>query len=260
MQEIVSDLKAEYESLDSLLCLLEDWQWDLQTPAEGWSIRDSVSHIAHIDEVAVSFLQGDYSALDEAARIGSSFNEIGPQRGRKLKPARILESWRSIRHMLCDHLLRSDPKARIPWFGPPMGTRSFATARLMETWAHGLDCYEAAGVEPVDTDRLRHIALIAYLAIPYAYMVNGLRVPSTAIRIELVLPSGQTWSRGPVDTSDIIRGAAGAFCRVAVRRRHWIDTRLEVAGDEARRYVEIAQTYAGPPGAGRRPVSRGLEV
>ena len=43
MQAIVSDLKAEHEALDNFLCTLEDWQWDLQTPAEGWLIRDSVS-------------------------------------------------------------------------------------------------------------------------------------------------------------------------------------------------------------------------
>ncbi|MBM3141842.1 MAG: TIGR03084 family protein [Chloroflexi bacterium] len=256
MQEIVTDLKAEQEALDNFLCTLKDWQWDLPTPAEEWSVRDSVSHIAHIDEVAVSFLQGDYAALDEAAKIGMSFNEIGPERGRAMKPSQILEWWRDIRRTLGDHLMKTDPKARIPWFGPPMGARAFATARFMETWAHGLDCYDAAGVEPVDTDRLRHVAMIAYLAMPYAYTVNGLEVTSTPIRIELVLPSGETWSRGSDDADNIIRGTASEFCRVAVRRRHWKDTKLEVVGDEARRYIEIAQTYAGPPGSGRKPKSQ----
>lgn len=161
-----------------------------------------------------------------------------------------------IRRTLGDHLMKTDPKARIPWFGPPMGARAFATARFMETWAHGLDCYDAAGVEPVDTDRLRHVAMIAYLAMPYAYTVNGLEVTSTPIRIELVLPSGETWSRGSDDADNIIRGTASEFCRVAVRRRHWKDTKLEVVGDEARRYIEIAQTYAGPPGSGRKPKSQ----
>lgn len=256
MKEIVADLKAEQEALDNFLCTLKDWQWDLPTPAEGWSVRDSVSHIAHIDEVAVSFLQGDYAALDEAAKVGMAFNEIGPKRGRAMKPSQILEWWRNVRETECEHLMKTDPKARIPWFGPPMGARAFATARLMETWAHGLDCYDAVGVEPVDTDRLRHVAMIAYLAMPYAYTVNGLEVTSTPIRIELVLPSGETWSRGSDDADNIIRGTASEFCRVAVRRRHWKDTKLEVVGDEARRYIEIAQTYAGPPGSGRKPKSQ----
>lgn len=256
MQEIVTDLKAEQKALDNFLSTLRDQQWDLPTLAEGWTVRDSVSHIAHIDEVAVSFLRGDYAALDEAAKIGMSFNEIGPQRGRTMKPSQILEWWRGIRETLGDQLIKTEPKARIPWFGPPMGARAFATARLMETWAHGLDCYDAVGVEPVDTHRLRHVAMIAYLAMPYAYTVNGLEVTSTPIRIELVLPSGETWSRGSDDADNIIRGTASEFCRVAVRRRHWKDTKLEVVGDEARRYIEIAQTYAGPPGSGRKPKSQ----
>lgn len=81
MKEIVTDLKAEQEALDEFLCSLRDDQWDLPTPAEGWTVRDSVSHIAHIDEVAVSFLEGDYAALDEAAKMGMNFNELGPRRG-----------------------------------------------------------------------------------------------------------------------------------------------------------------------------------
>ena len=40
-----------------------------------------------------------------------------------------------------------DAKARLPWAGPPMSARSFATARLMEAWSHGLDAREAAGAD-----------------------------------------------------------------------------------------------------------------
>ncbi|MBM4447075.1 MAG: TIGR03084 family protein [Chloroflexi bacterium] len=253
MQEIVTDLRAEQKALDDFLSTLKDEQWDLPTPAEGWMVRDCVSHIVHIDEVATAFLGGDYAALDEAAKIGMAFNETGPKRGRTMKPSQILEWWRNVRETECEHLMKTDPKARIPWFGPPMGARAFATARLMETWAHGLDCYDAAGVEPVDTDRLRHVAMIAYLARPFAYSVNGLEMPNTTIRIELVLPSSQAWSQGPEDAKDIIRGTASEFCRVAVRRRHWKDMKLEVIGSEARRFIEIVQTYAGPPGSGRKP-------
>ncbi len=256
MKEIVTDLAAEQKALDDFLSRLEEEQWDLPTPAEGWTVRDSVSHIAHIDEVAVSFLRGDYAALDEAARIGMGFNEIGPQRGRTMRSSQILRWWRDIRKTLAEHLMKTDPKARIPWFGPPMGARAFATARLMETWAHGLDCYDALGAEPVDTDRLRHVAMIAYLARPYAYSVNGLEPSNIPIRLELVLPSSAPWSQGPEDAKDVIRGTASDFCRVAVRRRHWKDTKLEVIGDEARRFIEIVQTYAGPPGSGRKPRNR----
>ena len=154
---------------------------------------------------------------------------------------------------MVDELVKCAPKQRIPWFAMPMSARSLATARLMETWAHGLDCFDALGAEPVDTDRLRHVAFIAYLARPYAYQVNGLVMPPVPLRLELWLPSGIFLSQGLEDAEDLVRGQSSEFCRVAVRRRHWKDTSLVVKGREARRFIEIVQTYAGPPGSGRKP-------
>ena len=253
MKEILIDLRAEQESLDRFLSSLTDAQWDLPTPAEGWTVRDSVSHIAQIDEVAVAFVQGDSSALEEARKLGQSYTTAKARIGREMKAGDILPWWRRVREVMLDELSRCDPKQRIPWFARPMGARAFATARLMETWAHGLDCYDAAGAEAKDTDRLRHVALMAYLARPYAYEINGLPAPQSPLRLELFLPSSQLWAMGEESASDRIRGKAGEFCRVAVRRRHWKDTSLEITGGEAERFMAIAQTYAGPPGPGRRP-------
>ena len=39
-----------------------------------------------------------------------------------------------------------------------MSAMSFATARLMETWAHGQDVRDALGLEPAVSARLRHVA------------------------------------------------------------------------------------------------------
>jgi uncharacterized protein (TIGR03084 family) len=253
MKEIVGDLKAEHEALDSFLSTLKDEQWDLPSPAEGWSLRDCVSHIAHIDDVSVLLLRGDNSPLEEAARPQFDLVNVGPKKGRSMKPSEVLLWWRKARAIMVEELLKSDPKRRIPWFALPMGARAFATARLMETWAHGLDCFDAVGTEPDDTDRLRHVALLAYLARPYAYQTNAIEMPDTPLRLELVLPSGTPWNQGPEDAKNRIRGQAGEFCRVAVRRRHWKDMNLKIEGEEAMRYIEITQTYAGPPGSGRRP-------
>ncbi len=253
MKEILADLEAEQESLDRFLCTLTEAQWDLPTPAEGWTVRDSVSHIAHIDEVAVAFIHGDNSALEEVKKLGLMYTTVKAQKGREMNSAGILPWWRRARTMMLDELSKCDSKQRIPWFAMPMGARSFATARLMETWAHGLDCFDALGAEPEDTDRLRHVALMACMARPYAYQVNGLSLPQTSLRVELILPSGHLWTYGGLDAADRIKGKAGEFCRVAVRRRHWRDTSLEIEGDEARRFMEIVQAYAGPPGPGRKP-------
>jgi uncharacterized protein (TIGR03084 family) len=254
MNKLVADLQAEQEALHRFLITLRADQWDLPSPAEGWSIKDSVIHIAFIDEVAVSVLRGDTTPLDDAKPIGvDRYNTASLAKGRSLKPAEVLPWWQSVRTEMNTGLLNCEPQRRIPWFAMPMGARSFATARLMETWAHGLDCFDTVGAAPEDTDRLRHIALLAYMARSYAYQVNGLQVPSTPFRLELVLPSGTLWSQGDAGAKDLIRGRASDFCRVAVRRRHWRDTDLYVEGDEARRFIEIVQAYAGSPGSGRKP-------
>src|SRR5687768_15817690 len=52
MGRICTDLQAEQEDLDHLLTGLSEADWDRQTPAVGWSIRDQVSHLGTTDRVA----------------------------------------------------------------------------------------------------------------------------------------------------------------------------------------------------------------
>lgn len=252
MKEIVDDLRAERHALDRFLQPLSDQQWDVLTPAEGWTIKDSIAHLAYYDEVAVRLIGG--ATIEEA---GGAVTHEGRrkdiEKGRGMKPSQIISWWRGVRDVMAGRLSNCDPKHRIPWKPSPMAARTFATARLMETWAHGLDCYDAVGVEPEYTDRLRHIAMLAWMARPFAYQVNGLALPKSSIRLELTLPSGAIWIQGPAQAGHTIRGKAKEFCRVAVRRGHWKDTDLTVQGEDAETFIGIVQTYAGPPGSGRKP-------
>ena len=75
-----------------------------------------------------------------------------------LAPAELLADWRVTRGRLHDALLTVPEGRKVPWFGPPMSAASMATARLMETWAHGLDVADALGVNRPATERLRSIA------------------------------------------------------------------------------------------------------
>ncbi len=90
MQEILADLKAEQEYLDQFLCTLSAEQWDLPSPAEGWTLRDSVAHIVHIDEVATAILRGDHTPLEIAAKVLFKFTEIGVEKA--AGPAAVLGS------------------------------------------------------------------------------------------------------------------------------------------------------------------------
>jgi len=123
----------------------------------------------------------------------------------------------------------------------------------METWSHGLDIVDVTHVGRPDTDRLRHVAFLGVRARPFSYTNRGLRPNDAPIRVELVAPSGALWVMGEESGTDRVSGTATDFCRVVTQRRNLADTGLRVEGAAAREWMEIAQAFAGPPGAGRKP-------
>jgi uncharacterized protein (TIGR03084 family) len=133
------------------------------------------------------------------------------------------------------------------------GARSFITARLMETWAHGQDVVDALGAERPPTDRLRHVAHIGVGARPFSYVANGREPNPAPIRVALVGPHGDEWTWGPEDASDRVTGPALDFCLLVTQRRHRDDVAVVADGAAADEWLDIAQSFAGPPGEGRRP-------
>ena len=133
---------------------------------------------------------------------------------------------------------------------PPV---SMATARFMETWAHALDVYDAIGVRPEVTDRIRHVAHIGVRTRNFSYANNGLEAPAEEFRVELTAPSGELWTWGPQDAPQIVTGSAYHFCQLVTQRVHRDDTDLKAVGDDAEKWLTIAQAFAGPAGGGRDP-------
>ena len=54
-------------------------------------------------------------------------------------------------------------------------------------------------------------------------------------------------------SADSVSGDGEEFCLVVTQRRNIADTALEVTGDIADQWMQIAQAFAGPPGPGRPP-------
>lgn len=258
MAEICADLGAEHEALDALVAPLDAADWDVPTPAEGWTIRDQISHLAYFDERAL-LAATDPDAF-RAWRDASLAADLMPTDrdsadialGRAMYPTELLQLWRDGRAQLVVALEVLDPKQRVPWFGPDMSVLSKATARLMETWAHGQDVADAIGVQREPTDRLKHIVHIGVRALPYAYSVRKMDVPSEPIRVEVQSPSGELWTWGPEDAANVVRGSALDLALVVIQRRHRDDTSLEATGPVADEWLSIAQAFAGPAGPGRK--------
>lgn len=256
MAPICADLRAEHEALEAVVADLSAADWDRDTPAEGWSIRDSIGHLAYFDGTATTAaLEPELFRQEVEAALSGEKDLMAEhvRMGRDLDAADVLAWWRERRAGLLDALGPLDPSSRLPWYGPPMAARSFATARLMETWAHGQDIVDALGAERPPSDRLRHVAHIGVRARPFAYATRGLDVPEAPVRVELNGPGGDVWMWGPEDAVDTVRGDALDLCLVVTQRRHPDDVSLDVQGPAATEWISIAQAFAGPPGEGRRP-------
>jgi len=258
MKAICTDLAKEYEELDAIVAALDESGWSVMTPAEGWTVKDQIRHLAYYDQrarLAVTEPAAFETHLAEISLDPEGHRETLEKAGRELAAAELLDWWRQERRVLLDALILLDRKDRLKWYGPPMSALSFATARIMEVWAHGRDVADALGIERVPTDRLRHIAHLGVVTFGWSYSIRGMQAPDAPVRVELISPSGELWTWGPEKAKDIVRGPAEDFCLVVVQRRHPADTRLVIEGAIARQWMSIAQTYAGQVGTGRKPGS-----
>lgn len=188
-------------------------------------------------------MQQGIEAVLEGQEAAEAFDRFLVDRGRALSPDDVHTWWRRGNADLVAALQAVNPDRRLPWGGNQMSTVSFTTARVMETWAHSLDCFDALRATAVDTDRLRHVADLSLRALPYAFMIHGLEVPGP-VRLELDSPSGEHWSIGPRDAPTVMRGSASDWCRVAVHRdRRGERDRITGEGPGAADVLKHVQAY-----------------
>ena len=260
MDELLADLRAETAELEAMIRGLDATDWELPTPAEGWAVRDQISHLAWFDDAATASAtdpEGFRAALPAfLARGHSAVDELAVA-SRGLTADQVHDWFRTARARSLEAFARLDSGTRLPWYGPDMSAASFVTARLMETWAHGQDVADALGVARTPTARLRHVAMLGVRAMPYGFAIRGLAPPARPVRVELTMPDGSPWSAGPEGAEDVVRGTMLDFCLLVVQRRHLADTSLEVRGASAEAWMAVAQAFAGPPGRGRAPLGSG---
>jgi uncharacterized protein (TIGR03084 family) len=198
-------------------------------------------------------LFADVGRLRETGRtlVEATLARLAPLRGRAL-----LEQWHRDCARVAERFASADPRARTPWGGPDMSARSNISARLMETWAHGQAIYDRLGVLRKDADRIRNIAVLGMNTFAWSFRIRGLAVPERAPRVRLRAPSGALWEWNAEVDSDLVEGSATEFCQVVAQTRAWADTALRAEGEVARRWLSIAQCFAGPPEAAPKPGTR----
>ena len=241
--DVIPDLAAEQDRLESLLAGLSDAQWSSPSAAPGWSIADVVLHLAQTEEAVGGSIAnaGRYDVFDRGDKALDDAVDDAVAAQRAPGPM-VFERWRAARRAALDALRSADPEVRVPWAATPLKPMVLATTRLAEHWAHGLDIVGPLGLQFPDTDRLRHIAWLGHRTLPYAFAVEGLE--AREVYCELTAPGGSTWTFGPADAQSSVRGPAGDFCRIGARRLRPEDSSLVTSGPHATDALRVLRNYA----------------
>ncbi|GAA3078502.1 uncharacterized protein (TIGR03084 family) [Kribbella aluminosa] len=255
LDDVLADLSVESAELDRLVDGLAAGEWSTATPAPGWTIAHQIAHLAWTDEaaqLAATDPEGFKASLRIAAASPTTYVDDGAAETAALPPDQLLTYWRQTRAEVVDALRRVPDGEKVPWYGPPMSPTSMATARLMETWAHGQDVFDALGVRRQPSNRLRHVAHLAVRTRDFAYLLNNRTPPGEPFRVELTGPDGELWVWGPEDARQRVSAPALDFCLLATQRRHRDDLSVQAEGADAEEWLGIIQVFAGLPGKGRR--------
>ena len=244
MTELLNDLQAEHGDLDALV---DGADMSKPSAAAGWTVGDCVGHLWFFDREATTALrepEAFQAGVEQLMRDPDGYMAGTLDQARALGDTLPVKA-REQRAELLDALRSADPRAKVPWYGPPMSPASFATARLMEYWAHGQDIADGLGVVRKPTPRLRHICHLGVRTRGFSFVTHGLQPPTSDVFVSLLSPDGEQWTWGDAAAADRIEGTALDFCLVVTQRRLIDDTALVVTGDGAREWMQIAQAFAG---------------
>ena len=242
IHDVIDDLRDEYARLDAMLDSLTKTQWATPSLAPGWSVADTVLHLALTEELVVTSLarDGDAAWTTRDRPLDDLVDEH--VRANAASSSEIFRRWQAACAASIVALGSADPTRSVGWAAAPLKPRTLATTRLAEHWAHALDITEALGIESPDTDRLRHIAWLGHATLPYAMRLAGLE--PVEVHCSLTAPSGARFTYGPADAPNTITGEMAAFCRVGARRLAAANSGLATEGPDADAALRELRNYA----------------
>jgi uncharacterized protein (TIGR03084 family) len=241
--EIFDDLAAEQDALEAVLAGLPEDTWLAESAASGWTVADTVLHLAQSEEAVAVTTGGGGEALDWS-RYGDSVDTAMAAlvEQQRTGPAEIFRRWRTARRAALAGLRAADPGQAVRWVAASLKPRTLATTRLAEHWAHAQDIVGPLDIDFPDTARLRHIAWLGHSTLPYAFALAG-QEPRD-VHCVLTGPGGETWRYGPPEADSAITGTAGAFCRVGARRLAAEQSGLRTQGPYGMAALRVLRNYA----------------
>ncbi len=250
--DVLIALAAQHTDLAELVDGRTADDWQRPTRCDGWDVAAVLLHLAQTDELATASANGELDgfrdgflgtpaeralSVDAAAAAQVDFD-------RAAGGDAIRERWHDAARTMRVAFDGADPHRRVTWVSGQLSVQTLATTRLSEAWIHTGDVASALGIELVPTDRLRHIARLAWRTLPYAFeradaAMNG------PVALDLTGPDGAQWRFDPdAPALTTIRGSAAEFCDVAARRVDPDATGLVGNGPDAAAVLRLVRTYA----------------
>jgi uncharacterized protein (TIGR03084 family) len=252
VDDILIALASQHAELAELIDGRSDDDWNRPTRCVGWDVASVLVHLAQTDELAIASARGELDrhphglmgkrdqqtvSVDDAAAA-----QVEVDRGAGGEAIR--QRWHDASQTMRAVFNAGDPHTRVTWVSGKLSLQTLAATRLSECWIHTGDIASALGVALQPTDRLRHIARLAWRTLPYAFERAGLEL-SGPVALDLIGPSGEHWRFDP-DAAALttIRGSAAEFCEVAARRVAPETSDLVGDGPDAAAVLRLVRTYA----------------
>lgn len=251
VDDVLVALAAQQAELAGLVAGLDEAGLRAPSRCDGWSVADVLLHLSQSNEMAVASVTGRWEQAIVARgaalelRDGADVDEIAAamveaERG---TPEGDRARWQASATAVEDAMAEVDPAARVSWVAGQMAARTLATTRLAEAWIHTVDVAVGLGVDLAPTDRLWHIARLAWRTVPYALERAGV-ARHGAVRFELTGPGGEAWTFGDDDAPTVVTGPATDLCAVAGQRADAAATGLQAVGPDAESVLRLVRTFA----------------
>jgi uncharacterized protein (TIGR03084 family) len=252
VDELLIALASQHAELAELVdgCTNDDWQ--RPTRCEGWDVAAVLVHLAQTDEFATMSAHGEldrhpHGLLGDREHQTVSVDDAAAAQvdaDRAAGGNAIRQRWRDASQTMRAAFDAGDPHQRVTWVSGQFSLQTLAATRLSECWIHTGDIASALGIELPPTDRLRHIARLAWRTLPYAFQRADI-VMNGPVALDLIGPNGEQWRFDPdAPALTTIRGSAADFCEVAARRVDPDATDLVGDGPDAAPVLRLVRTYA----------------
>jgi uncharacterized protein (TIGR03084 family) len=252
VNDLLRALGDQHDELADLVDACTNDDWLRPTRCDGWDVAAVLLHLAATDELATASARGDLDRHADGFLGGRDTQTVSVDDAaaaqvdadRAAGGDVIRNRWRDASRDMRAAFDAGDPHRRVTWVSGQLSLQTLATTRLSECWIHTADIASALGIELQPTDRLRHVARLAWRTLPYAFdrADATMRGP---VALELAGPKGEQWRFDPDEPAlTTIRGSAAEFCNVAARRVEPEATELTGEGPDVDTVLRLVRTYA----------------